>query len=356
MRTQQKDTVSVHFVEAAVARLSPEARARVLASSHVPEELLGVPSARVPAEAFAAVWLAVARELDDEFFGLDRRRMKVGTFAFLCHAVLHAPNLEVALRRLLRGFAVILDDVHGELGVEAGDAVVRLTNRIADPEARRFADETFLIMLHGIGCWLVGRRIPITLAEFAHDRPGHAAEYGVMYSQALRFDAEQTAVHFDAAHLGAPVVQDEAALRKFLRTAPRSVFLKYKNEDSWTARLRRRLRGSIASGEWPHLEDVAREFRVAPTTLRRRLEAEGTSYQGIKDELRRDAAVHQLCGTRLSIADIASALGFQETSAFHRAFKRWSGVQPGEYRKQRGVQLAEDATAGPPPPPGTTPR
>lgn len=345
MRTQQKDTVSVHFVEAAVARLSPEARARVLEASHVPAELLGVPQARVPAEAFAAVWLAVARELDDEFFGLDRRRMKVGSFAFLCHAVLHAPSLEVALRRLLRGFDVILDDVHGELRVEAGDAVVRLANRIADPEARRFADETFLIMVHGIGCWLVGRRIPLTLAEFAHDRPDHAGEYGVMYSQALRFDAEQTAVHFDAAHLGAPVIQDEAALRKFLRTAPRSVFLKYKNEDSWTARLRRRLRGSIATGEWPHLEDVAREFRVAPTTLRRRLEAEGTSYQGIKDELRRDAAVHQLCGTRLSIADIASALGFQETSAFHRAFKRWSGVQPGEYRRQRGIQPAEAGAA-----------
>jgi AraC-like DNA-binding protein len=89
------------------------------------------------------------------------------------------------------------------------------------------------------------------------------------------------------------------------------------------------------------LEDVAREFHVSPTTLRRRLDAEGTSYQGIKDELRRDAAVHHLCGTRLSIADIASALGFQETSAFHRAFKRWSGVQPGEYRRR--AELAPPA-------------
>jgi AraC-like DNA-binding protein len=347
----QKDTVSVHFVEAAVARLSPEARARVLAASHVPAELLGAPAARVPAECFAAVWLAVARELDDEFFGLDRRRMKVGTFAFLCHAVLGTDNLELALRRLLRGLSLVLDDVRGDLVVEGGDAAIRLTNRIADPEARRFADETFLILVNGIGSWLVGRRIPITLAEFAHPAPGHAAEYSVMYSQALRFDAERTAVHFDAAHLGAPVVQTEATLRKFLRTAPRSVFLRYKNEDSWTARVRRRLRGSIGTGEWPRLEDLAREFRVAPTTLRRRLEAEGTSYQGVKDELRRDAAVHQLCGTRLSIAEIASALGFQETSAFHRAFKRWSGVQPGEYRR-RAEERGPDAAERPAPPAG----
>ncbi len=338
---QEKNTVSIHFVECAVARLSAEARARVLAASHVPPELLGVPHARVPAEAFSAIWLAVARELDDEFFGLDRRRMKVGTFAFLCHSVLHSPDLGVALRRLLRGFALVLDDVHGELRVEGGRAVIRLSNGIADPEARRFADETFLIMVHGIACWLVGRRLPIIVAEFAHPRPAHAAEYGVMYSQALGFDAPHTTIQLDAALLAAPVIQDEATLKKFLRTAPRSVFLKYKNEDSWTARLRRRLRGSIGRGEWPRLEDVAREFRIAPTTLRRRLEAEGTSYQGIKDELRRDAAVHQLCGTRLSIADIASALGFQETSAFHRAFKRWSGLQPGEYRRRAELAPAE---------------
>lgn len=343
----------MHFVDAAVSRLSGDARARVLASAGIPAELLGASHARVPAESYSALWLAVALELDDEFFGLDRRRMKCGSFALLCRAVLHSENLARALRRMLRGFGVLLDDVHAELRVEGRDAVIEVTNRIADAAARRFADETFLVLVHGTMCWLAGRRIPLTLAEFAHPRPPHAQEYRVMYSQQLRFEAEHTAVHFDAGQLAAPVIQDEASLEKFLRTAPRSVFLKYKNEDSWTARLRRRLRGSIGRAEWPVLEDVAREFHVAPTTLRRRLDAEGTSYQGIKDELRRDAAVYHLCGSRLSIADIASALGFQETSAFHRAFKRWSGVQPGEYRRraERAPSTSEDASSPPASPP-----
>ncbi|WP_242392520.1 AraC family transcriptional regulator [Anaeromyxobacter oryzisoli] len=336
MNTAEKDTVSMHFVEAAVARLSGEARARVLATAGIPAELLGAPQARVTADAFSALWLAVSRELDDEFFGLDRRRMKCGSFALLCHAALHTGTVAHALKRILRGFAVFLDDVHGELRVEGREAVVELVSSIEPLEARRFADETLLILVHGLTCWLAGRRIPLTLAEFSEPRPPHAQEYAVMYSQRLRFDAARTAVRFDAAQLAAPVIQDEASLATFLRTAPRSVFLKYKNEAGWAARLRRRLRGSIGKPEWPVLEDVARELHVAPTTLRRRLEAEGTSYQAIKDELRRDAAVHQLCGTRLSIAEIASALGFQETSAFHRAFKRWSGVQPGEYRRRAG--------------------
>jgi len=331
----ERDTVSMHFVGAAVARLPPAARRRALEAAGIREELLGSPQARVPAQAFSALWLAVARELDDEFFGLDRRRMKIGSFALLCHAVLSSGHLERALRQMLRGFGVFLDDVSAALSLQDGAAVVTLDNRIADPEARRFADETLLVMVHGLASWLAGRRLPLQAAEFAHPAPAHAAEYAVMFAQRVAFDAAATAIRFDAGLLAAPVVQDEAALKAFLRVAPQSVFLKYKNEDGWTARLRRRLRSNFGQEDWPVLEDVARELHVAPTTLRRRLEAEGSSYQGVKDELRRDVAIHQLCTTRLGIAEIGRLVGFQDPSAFHRAFKKWCGVQPGEYRARQ---------------------
>lgn len=327
----------MHFVGAAVARLPAAARRRALEAAGIREELLGSPQARVPAPAFSSLWLAVARELDDEFFGLDRRRMKVGSFALLCHAVLPSGHLERALRRMLRGFGLFLDDVSATLGLQDGEAVVTLDNRILDPEARRFADETFLVMVHGLASWLAGRRLPLRAAEFAHPAPAHAAEYAVMFTRRVAFDAVATAIRFEAGLLSAPVVQDEAALKAFLRVAPQSVFLKYKNEVGWSARLRRRLRRSVGQPDWPVLEDVARELHVAPTTLRRRLEAEGSSYQGIKDELRRDVAIHRLCTTRLSIAEVGRLVGFQDPSAFHRAFKKWCGVQPGEYRARQAA-------------------
>jgi AraC-like DNA-binding protein len=328
----EKDTISMYFVGAAIARLSDAAKSRVLQAAGLPAELIAVPLARVTAESFAAVWMAVAQELDDEFFGLDARRMKVGSFAMLCHSILHSNNLDRAVKRMLRGFAVLLDDIGGELHLEGHQAVIGISNRIKSAPARRFADETFLVMVHGLMCWLAGKRIALDLVEFAHPKPPHAQEYTVMFSDNLRFEVERTTLRFDERVLRAPIVQDATTLKAFLRTAPQSVFLKYRNKDSWTARLRRRLRGRIGETEWPVFEDVAREFNVAPATLRRRLEAEGTSYQGIKDELRRDAAIHHLCHGKMCIADIGSLLGYQEPSAFHRAFKKWSGVQPGEYR------------------------
>ncbi len=327
-----KHTVSVHFVAAAVANLGPQVRERMLKALGIPPELLDQPRARVPAQAFSALWLAVARELDDEFFGLDRRRMKVGSFALLCHAVASADTLDQALRRMLRGFAVLLDDVAGTLSVERGEVCISLRNRITAPESQRFADETFLVMVHGLLCWLAGRRIPLKLAAFAYPRPAHAAEYADMFSAQLRFEAPVTSIRFDASWLSKPVAQDAAALKVFLETAPHSVFVKYQNQHGWAARLRRRLRHCVGEPGWPVLDDVAQEFRVTASTLRRRLDAEGTSYQGIKDQLRLELALHFLSSTDLSVADIAGQLGFQDTSVFHRSFKRWSGMRPGEYR------------------------
>ncbi|MDC8786817.1 AraC family transcriptional regulator [Roseateles koreensis] len=336
--TVERDTVSMYFANAALRHLTPVARERVLGELDIPESWLGVPHARMQAATFSALWLAVARELDDEFFGLGRRAMKVGSFALLCQAVLHCENLERAIKRMLRGFSVFLDDLQLSLTQEGDEARVHLRNGIADEADRRFADETLLVLIHGLMCWLAGRRIELLRVDFAHARPAHVAEYTAMFSKNLSFDAAHTVMGFDAQLLVAPVVQNSQGLQRFLQTAPQSVVLKYKNEDSWTARVRRRLRACQTAeslGDWPRFEAMAQEMGQPPTTFRRRLEAEGSRYQGIKDQLRNEWAIERLSTSTMSLDEMAAHLGFHDASAFHRAFSRWNGVQPGEYRRRR---------------------
>jgi AraC-like DNA-binding protein len=110
------------------------------------------------------------------------------------------------------------------------------------------------------------------------------------------------------------------------------VFLKYKNVDGWSARVRRRLKQSDGAN-WPAFEEVAAEFNVAPSTLGRRLEAEGTTFQAMKDDVRRDLAIHHLHETTRSVGDIARDLGYEDVSAFRRAFKKWTKSRPASYRK-----------------------
>ncbi len=92
--------------------------------------------------------------------------------------------------------------------------------------------------------------------------------------------------------------------------------------------------------DWPDAAGIAARLHVAEATLRRKLRQEGASYQEIKDALRYEIACAALADSELTVADVASAAGFAEPSAFYRAFKGWSGLSPAAYRER---ELADRA-------------
>jgi AraC-like DNA-binding protein len=330
-------TVAICFVAAALASV----RARhmdadaLLTRVGLSPALLQMPQARVSYKHYGELWRLVALTLDDEFFGQDSRRMKAGSFAMLVHAVIGCKNLAQALERSLRFYGLILDDISGSLVRGSTEASVLLRERSAELPPRVFGQEVLLMLLHGVACWLVGRRIPILRAQFNYPEPRHSAEYRLMYCMELAFRQPHTAIVFPAEYLDLPIVQHERSAKDFLRTAPESILVKYKNGSSLSARIRRRLR-QLLPDEVPDFDTLAAEMNLTTATMRRRLHEEGASYQEIKDQLRRDLAISYLCHSGRSVMDIALELGFSERSAFHRAFRKWTGASPGEFR--RGMQ------------------
>ncbi len=327
-------TVSIAFARSAVQALDAGARAVVLAEAGIAPALLAQDGTRVPAQAFARLWMAVARVLDDEFFGLDSRRMKVGTFAMLCHALAGQATVGAALRLALRGFGLCFDDIGASLRVAGGQATLQVANRIrAGADAARFADETLLVMLHGLLCWLAGRRVPLTRVDWAHPQPPHADEYRRMFAPLQRFDAPATALGFDARVLAAAVSVTPASLKAFLRDAPQSVFLKQVLPTGLGDRARRLCRSALDQGDpAPTLDELGQALGLSTATLRRRLDAEGAAWGALKDEVRRELALQLLAEGQLSVADIATRLGFEDASTFYRAFRKWTGSAPGAWR------------------------
>lgn len=332
MAEQERGTIAIGFVHEAlvVVRQRGLDTAALLRQAGISPALLESEQARVSPERYGALWLLIARTLDDEFFGLDSRPMKCGSFTLLCHSVLHSDTLTTALRRALRFLRLVLDDLSGTLSIENGIAQIRLDER--NGPHRMFAYATYLVMLHGLACWLIGRRIPILGAEFRCDEPPGLAEYRVLFCADARFDRPETRIAIDAACLDLPVIQSERSIKAFLRGAPANFLVKYHNSAGLTARIRRRLRQS-APADWPDFETLARQLQMTASTLRRRLDEEGQPYRSIKDDLRRDLAITYLGQPGGTLVDVAHALGFAEPSAFHRAFKKWTGTNPGEYRQ-----------------------
>lgn len=323
----ERRMIAACFVEEALEGL----RRRGLAT----EPLLtasGLPPAvtePVSAERYGALWLNIADAMQDEFFGLGGRPMRPGSFTLLCHCVLHTANLEQALLRALRFLAVVLDDPRGELVVSGGLAQIVLTD--SGPPRSAFAYRTFWLIVHGITCWLIGRRIPLRLADFRCKVPVHGAEYGLLFGAPVRFDQPVNRLAFDAAFLRLPTVRTERMLKQFLRGAPANILVRYRYDGGLVARVRRQLRSQPPT-EWPGFAGLAAQLRLPESTLRHRLRHEGQSYRDIKDEIRRELANQWLLHSERPVGEIAADLGFAEPSAFHRAFRKWSSASPGAFR------------------------
>ena len=155
-----------------------------------------------------------------------------------------------------------------------------------------------------------------------------------MFGDHRTFDQPESYVDLAPDFLDLPVIQTTRSARAFVRDAPGSFIVKYRYADSLAARVRKLLR-STPMAAWPAADQMAARLHVAEATLRRHLKQEGYTYQSIKDDFRRDIAIGELQRSERTIADIASAVGFAEPSAFHRAFRKWTGMRPGDYRPAR---------------------
>jgi AraC-like DNA-binding protein len=282
----------------------------------------------VSTERYGQLWLQIAQTMDDEFFGLAARPMRSGGFSLLCHSLINTQSLEHAMRRALKFLRIALENPHGRLVVRGDLALVEL----ADSEVRpAFAYRTFFLLLMGVLCWLVGRRIQLRWLDFACAAPADRPDYHSFFDAPVRFDQPATILAFDAAYLRLPVIRSEQALRHFLKDAPANILVRYRQEYGSAARVRARL-ATMPASDWPDFETLAVSLKTSPATLRRRLKADGQSYQAIKDELRLVAAQKLLLESDRTLASIAADLGYSEPSAFYRAFAKRTGQTPGVYR------------------------
>lgn len=306
----------------------------ILRRAGISPALLDSPLSRVTQGQYAALILALRRVTRDELWGLCRHPLKLGSFVQSCRLLVQCQTLGEALRTGFQFYHLMLDDFVPRLAVDQGVASVWLASRSEWDLKLAYAERSFCFFTYGLASWLVARRIPMLDVLYPADEARSSTEAGRLFQAPVRYEQHRFGFRFEARWLDLPVVQNPQSLQEFLRQAPASLLVKYRDQSSLTERIRRLLRRHL-SGELPSLEDVSDSLAMTPQTLRRRLRDEGQGYQNIKDDLRRDVAIEYLGQPELTLLDIANRLGFSEASTFHRAFKGWTGLAPGAYRQTR---------------------
>ncbi|WP_093617220.1 AraC family transcriptional regulator [Streptomyces indicus] len=331
-------TITVHQVRALLS--GAERRGAdtlpLLQRAQIPPLLLADDRARVTPAQFARLFRGLYELTGDEFLGLSEAPSRPGTFAMMCHASLGSRDLGAAIERGVTFYGLFPGgpDLVLERGGSGddGEAVFVVRNDFASAE-QRFLAECVVIIWHRLCSWLIGRRIPLSWASFACPPPPYKDEYPQLFGCPVHFGAERTGAGFAARYLAAPLVRDEDELAQMLRRAPFELLSRREYETTVAEQVRRALVRALGDApRLPALGETAARLAVSPATLRRRLAAENTSYKELKDSVRRDAAIAHLAEGGEPIAELAARLGFSEDTAFHRAFRRWTGTTPGAYR------------------------
>ncbi|XYI34868.1 AraC family transcriptional regulator [Cupriavidus oxalaticus] len=326
-------TVPVIFLNGLLAGL----RARghdcrgLLADAGIDPSLLELAGARVTATQYAQVFRLAIERFGDEGLGFLSRPLKPGSFALIAREALSAQTLDLAIRRAARAFGLLQDDVAADLrqdGERAGLVFRFITPAVGQ---QLFFHELLVRVFWRLLAWMAGGRLPATRFDFAFGCPPYAGSYGKIFPAQLAFDEPLTAFWFDASWLRHPVRRDEAALRAFLAEVQANLLVPRRVDDVVSARVRACLQRSQPA--WPDLAATAGSLHVSTATLQRKLALEGTSFQALKDDLRRDLAIVRLNTSKVSLAELAQELGFTDSAAFQRAFKGWTGTAPGAYRR-----------------------
>lgn len=331
-------TIPIAFVQGMLSGIRARGAAApidigaALEDAGIAPALLDTPGSRVTAEQYVDLFALLMQRLDDEALCFLTRRLRCGSFALMTRATLGAPTFEAALRRVAHTFGLLQDDLSLELlrdGPLAGFGL-RVHNPLAAHQ--NFLHELMLRVYWRLFAWLHGGRLVARRFDFGFELPPYADGYAKVFPGPLQFGQPMSAVWFDAAALATPVHRDAQAMQVFLAASPANVILPRLAEQAVSARVRAVLQQNRPA--WADLATTAKSLHMSVSTLQRHLATEGTSFQSLKDQLRRDVAIVRLNTSTVPLAALAAELGFADSAAFQRAFKSWTGGAPGSYRRR----------------------
>lgn len=306
---------------------------RALAHSSLMQNLLtgnAQGSGFIDQASCSLIWEEATRLSDDSLFGLRLSRLFCPTpFNAIALAAQACPNLGAAINNLTRFFPIVSTQV--KLEIRAFDDVVHI---ILQPQGAPHTQH--LEALTGYMCKQLnqldlddeGLLKSVTLGRRIEDAKQCARILDVIEVE----EGEHYSLQLKRSLMDKPLATADAFLLPRFTEAMQDLLANMPSNDL-VEQVKRRIHVMLGSGDMSE-ERVAVPMNISPRHLRRKLSQEGTSYEQLVDEVRRESAIRMISEGQLSLTSIAYELGFLDPSSFTRAFRRWTDMSPTAFKRQ----------------------
>ena len=316
----------------------------VVAQAKLTFDELARPEQRLPLSSFVRLIEAASLATRDDCFGAHLGEIcslrELGLPGYLAT---FAPDVQSALSSFARYYYLLGDAT--DVRFEIRDGMASFSYCVLDPDSfprRQDAEQVITMIVTLVRQWASARWSPERVC-FEHGRPAQAAELARILGCPVRFDCRSNTVCFTLADAARKNPHADAKLFRLLSWFAETVMESSADRDSRkTVSFKDQVLFSIdtcANLGNVSIHSVARALGLEARTFQRRLRSEQTSFSELQEEYRSRQSVKLLDRAELSEKDLASHLGYASLTSFIRAFRRWYGVTPGQYRERRGTNL-----------------
>ncbi len=287
-------------------------------------------NAWISVETMTRAWELVPELSNDPDFGLHAAETTpTGAYGVLEYATITSPTAAVALARVERYYRLIsgMSDIRFERdGTHARISLKPVAG--GERNLRHYTEHFFTLLATRLSILTLDKASPLAI-DFAHAAPSTTTEHERVFGAKVRFSRPHAEILFEDAALDVPLTTSNAALAGVLAqteqmlTTPAAVTV--------AERVRRELPAALSTGDY-RLSAIAKRLGLGARTLEQKLDEENESFNGLVDDVRKELALTCVRENKMSLGEIAFVLGFTQTSTFHRAFKRWTGTTPRDYR------------------------
>jgi AraC-like DNA-binding protein len=299
---------------------------------------LARPENRLPLRKFVTLLEAASRSTGDGCFGAHLGEVcSLGELGLPGYLAVFAPDVARALSSFSRYYYLLGDAT--DVRFETQDGRASFTYHVLDPVSwprRQDAEQVITMIVYLLREW-IGEDWKPDLVWFEHPRPADAQELERVLGCPVRFDCRRNTVWFDASWATHRNPRADEKLFHLLSWFAETVTGSSGRAFPCGSTFRQQVLSSIdtcANLGNPSVHAVCRALGLEPRTFQRRLQAENTSFREVYEEYLQQQAVRLLHQSALRQKEIAARLGYGSLNSFIRAFRRWNGVTPGQYRAQ----------------------